>query len=259
MLFNLEVCILVALMIREEERVCNVERGFERERKKEECDFAGTWVLHFMWLNLIYFIFFCFFMRYVILSIMADTSSLSKIQWLLCRLLKRRFGCVDVVSSLLQVFKILVRKTQDESWVVFRRYTDFSRLNDKVSLDAFFSAHVQEVKCRKSHISVQKHWQMITNWGQCLRWASQHFRQASLYCWIGLWKWLELHKEALCFQIASKPEPRRGNRSPVIWGNAARNWRHYIILFQVGKKSNTKNVKAPVLAKIICQGLQVVD
>lgn len=34
------------------------------------------------------------------------------------------------VSS--QVFKILVRKTPDESWVVFRRYTDFSRLNDKV-------------------------------------------------------------------------------------------------------------------------------
>lgn len=35
-----------------------------------------------------------------------------------------------VVSS--QVFKILVRKSPDESWVVFRRYTDFSRLNDKV-------------------------------------------------------------------------------------------------------------------------------
>ncbi|XP_075899270.1 sorting nexin-16 isoform X1 [Nelusetta ayraudi] len=30
------------------------------------------------------------------------------------------------------VFKVLVRKTQDESWVVFRRYTDFSRLNDKL-------------------------------------------------------------------------------------------------------------------------------
>ncbi|XP_029935100.1 sorting nexin-16 isoform X2 [Myripristis murdjan] len=30
------------------------------------------------------------------------------------------------------VYKILVRKTQDESWVVFRRYTDFSRLNDKL-------------------------------------------------------------------------------------------------------------------------------
>ncbi|GAA6067147.1 sorting nexin-16 isoform X1, partial [Tachysurus ichikawai] len=29
------------------------------------------------------------------------------------------------------VYKILVKKTQDESWVVFRRYTDFSRLNDK--------------------------------------------------------------------------------------------------------------------------------
>lgn len=37
-----------------------------------------------------------------------------------------------VVSFLLQVYKILVRKTHDESWVVFRRYTDFSRLNDKV-------------------------------------------------------------------------------------------------------------------------------
>ncbi|XP_070709350.1 sorting nexin-16 isoform X2 [Pempheris klunzingeri] len=30
------------------------------------------------------------------------------------------------------VFKVLVRKTPDESWVVFRRYTDFSRLNDKL-------------------------------------------------------------------------------------------------------------------------------
>lgn len=30
------------------------------------------------------------------------------------------------------VYKILVRKTSDESWVVFRRYTDFSRLNDKL-------------------------------------------------------------------------------------------------------------------------------
>ncbi|KAK1794889.1 hypothetical protein P4O66_010089 [Electrophorus voltai] len=30
------------------------------------------------------------------------------------------------------VYKILVRKTHEESWVVFRRYTDFSRLNDKL-------------------------------------------------------------------------------------------------------------------------------
>ncbi|XP_017292402.1 sorting nexin-16 isoform X2 [Kryptolebias marmoratus] len=30
------------------------------------------------------------------------------------------------------VYKILVKKTRDESWVVFRRYTDFSRLNDKL-------------------------------------------------------------------------------------------------------------------------------
>ncbi|CAK6951999.1 sorting nexin-16 isoform X2 [Scomber scombrus] len=30
------------------------------------------------------------------------------------------------------VYKILVRKTPDESWVVFRRYADFSRLNDKL-------------------------------------------------------------------------------------------------------------------------------
>ncbi|XP_030625643.1 sorting nexin-16 [Chanos chanos] len=30
------------------------------------------------------------------------------------------------------VYKVLVRKSQDESWVVFRRYTDFSRLNDKL-------------------------------------------------------------------------------------------------------------------------------
>ncbi|XP_069007463.1 sorting nexin-16 isoform X1 [Embiotoca jacksoni] len=30
------------------------------------------------------------------------------------------------------VYKVLVKKTPDESWVVFRRYTDFSRLNDKL-------------------------------------------------------------------------------------------------------------------------------
>lgn len=30
------------------------------------------------------------------------------------------------------VYKLLVRKTLDESWVVFRRYADFSRLNDKL-------------------------------------------------------------------------------------------------------------------------------
>lgn len=41
------------------------------------------------------------------------------------------FAWVNV--NLLQVYKVLVRKTLDESWVVFRRYTDFSRLNDKVS------------------------------------------------------------------------------------------------------------------------------
>ncbi|XP_076827228.1 sorting nexin-16 isoform X2 [Brachyhypopomus gauderio] len=30
------------------------------------------------------------------------------------------------------VYKILVKKTQEETWVVFRRYTDFSRLNEKL-------------------------------------------------------------------------------------------------------------------------------
>ncbi|XP_038601765.1 sorting nexin-16 [Tachyglossus aculeatus] len=30
------------------------------------------------------------------------------------------------------VYKVLVRKSPEESWVVFRRYTDFSRLNDKL-------------------------------------------------------------------------------------------------------------------------------
>ncbi|XP_006830881.1 PREDICTED: sorting nexin-16 isoform X1 [Chrysochloris asiatica] len=30
------------------------------------------------------------------------------------------------------VYKILVKKTPEETWVVFRRYTDFSRLNDKL-------------------------------------------------------------------------------------------------------------------------------
>ncbi|XP_075776578.1 sorting nexin-16 isoform X3 [Pelodiscus sinensis] len=32
----------------------------------------------------------------------------------------------------LQVYKILVKRSPEESWVVFRRYTDFSRLNDKL-------------------------------------------------------------------------------------------------------------------------------
>ncbi|XP_016006944.2 sorting nexin-16 isoform X2 [Rousettus aegyptiacus] len=30
------------------------------------------------------------------------------------------------------VYKILVKKTREESWVVFRRYTDFARLNEKL-------------------------------------------------------------------------------------------------------------------------------
>ncbi|XP_072543092.1 sorting nexin-16-like isoform X2 [Salminus brasiliensis] len=30
------------------------------------------------------------------------------------------------------VYKVLVRRAPDESWVIFRRYADFSRLNDKV-------------------------------------------------------------------------------------------------------------------------------
>ncbi|XP_062376728.1 sorting nexin-16 [Sardina pilchardus] len=30
------------------------------------------------------------------------------------------------------VYKVLVKKNSDESWVIFRRYTDFSRLNDKL-------------------------------------------------------------------------------------------------------------------------------
>ncbi|KAK6302392.1 hypothetical protein J4Q44_G00267470 [Coregonus suidteri] len=34
------------------------------------------------------------------------------------------------------VYKILVRRNQEENWVIFRRYTDFSRLNDK--LNEFF-------------------------------------------------------------------------------------------------------------------------
>ncbi|KAJ7408402.1 Sorting nexin-16 [Willisornis vidua] len=32
------------------------------------------------------------------------------------------------------VYKILVKRSPEESWVVFRRYTDFSRLNDKVGI-----------------------------------------------------------------------------------------------------------------------------
>ncbi|TRY69887.1 hypothetical protein DNTS_015349 [Danionella cerebrum] len=34
------------------------------------------------------------------------------------------------------VYKLLVRKSVDESWVIFRRYTDFARLNDKLK-DSF--------------------------------------------------------------------------------------------------------------------------
>ncbi|XP_030333468.1 sorting nexin-16 isoform X3 [Strigops habroptila] len=43
-------------------------------------------------------------------------------------------GCYFYPALLLlvkQVYKILVKRSPDESWVVFRRYTDFSRLNDK--------------------------------------------------------------------------------------------------------------------------------
>lgn len=59
-----------------------------------------------------------------------------------------------VVLSLLQVFKVLVRKTPDESWVVFRRYTDFSRLNDKVCcLYVYSCMHV----CVESMGSVKSH------------------------------------------------------------------------------------------------------
>ncbi|KAG7242259.1 hypothetical protein INR49_024028 [Caranx melampygus] len=36
------------------------------------------------------------------------------------------------------VYKLLVKKSPDESWVVFRRYTDFSRLNDKDNYDSDF-------------------------------------------------------------------------------------------------------------------------
>lgn len=31
-----------------------------------------------------------------------------------------------------QVYKILVKRAPEESWHIFRRYTDFSRLHDKV-------------------------------------------------------------------------------------------------------------------------------
>ncbi|XP_030333451.1 sorting nexin-16 isoform X1 [Strigops habroptila] len=44
-------------------------------------------------------------------------------------------GCYFYPALLLlvkQVYKILVKRSPDESWVVFRRYTDFSRLNDKL-------------------------------------------------------------------------------------------------------------------------------
>lgn len=38
-----------------------------------------------------------------------------------------------VYLSVLQVYKILVTGLQGDTWVIFRRYADFSRLNDKVS------------------------------------------------------------------------------------------------------------------------------
>jgi len=33
-----------------------------------------------------------------------------------------------------QVFKIKVQRTEGDNWFVFRRYTDFVRLNERVSL-----------------------------------------------------------------------------------------------------------------------------
>lgn len=64
--------------------------------------------------------------------------------------------CLCNVLSLLQVYKILVRKTPDESWVVFRRYTDFSRLNDKVCMGVLcvhmFVYVYPPGKCELSHI-----------------------------------------------------------------------------------------------------------
>ena len=49
--------------------------------------------------------------------------------------------CFDLIVAyymfnrfIYQVFKINVQRTEGDNWFVFRRYTDFVRLNEQVSL-----------------------------------------------------------------------------------------------------------------------------
>ncbi|XP_068995576.1 sorting nexin-16-like, partial [Embiotoca jacksoni] len=41
-------------------------------------------------------------------------------------------GAAELRCHLTQVFKVLVTGSQGDSWVIFRRYTDFCRLSDKL-------------------------------------------------------------------------------------------------------------------------------
>lgn len=124
-----------------------------------------------------------------------------------------------VVLSLLQVFKVLVRKTPDESWVVFRRYTDFSRLNDKVCLGVL-SVQMFEDPC----LSFKCRWFQISGLSEdlfsilpCLQTLFITIYLSLSACFLlflsALCKWLEPNKEALCSQITNRPEPTRGQVS----------------------------------------------
>lgn len=108
---------------------------------------------------------------------------------------------------LLQVFKVLVRKTQDESWVVFRRYTDFSRLNDKVSFRGFCDAYQLG---RSSLVFVFTTAAPLANFS----------RASSTYWPLTRWKWLELHKEDLCSQTAARTCTHNGKQVPAGSGSS---------------------------------------
>lgn len=127
---------------------------------------------------------------------------------------------------LLQVFKVLVRKPPDESWVVFRRYTDFSRLNDKVCFSVFSLFWNVSLLCGRNRSSE------ICDLSEALA-CDDLFIFADtvtinlllLAClpFSALWKWLGLHKEALCYQTATRPEPTKGTGLSWFWELQSRN------------------------------------
>lgn len=142
---------------------------------------------------------------------MFDTSPRSKKQQLYAMGNKSWRLCV--VLPLLQVFKVLVRKTPDESWVVFRRYTDFSRLNDKVCLGVFSVHIVSECMLICQGPNLRPIWSFIfCSTVQFADTVCYHelIAFSMLLFLSALWKWLELHKDTLCSQIANRPKPTRG-------------------------------------------------